>query len=219
MDLSQKAKKIILKLLELAVLAYSVYYMALSAQKPDIFIIILIYLVFFGLYIFDIIYIGNKQEKMASLIKYFYQQNNFIEADDVRITIHKKLNDKSYRQYVDFYPQGTKKGTKYSTTKGLVKFIFENQGKDFSESFANQEIKIETLIAKYNFNKEEATKQVEDAEMSYYCTSIINDGKLWGVVYCSSKNPNTFPSQENLDLSEISRNSKILVKMIENEIN
>lgn len=204
-----------LKFTEVMILGYMAYYLAVNGSNSNIYFVITMSLLVFGS-----ILIGafNKNENLELIVKYFYCQMNFRSGDDVRIAIHKKANHSSYRQYIDLYPSGGKKGKKYSTNKGIVRHGFENAIGEFSECYQDDNDKKTKLVEKYNYNMEEAKNQLFDGEWSYYCCPITLDNKVWGVLYMSSKKHNMFPMQENLEGSDFSNSVKVLVRMIEYEI-
>ena len=133
-----------------------------------------------------------------TLVRHFYEQNHFHQDADVRITIHKEINNTSYKQHLDYYPSGAKRRKTHEIKKGIVKYAFTQTQGEFSENFDTVEEKIQKLMNKYNFRKDEADQRVSDGELSYYYCPIMDDGKIWGVLYMNSKILYTFPKQEQL---------------------
>ena len=184
-----------------------------------VWILISVFVLLFVVWVIDFFYNNLHTKNLDLLIKYFYEQNYFHHDDDVRITIHKKIDETSYRQYINYYPSGAKRGKKHEIKKGIVRYAFTKTKGEFSENFDTSEEKVEKLVQKYNFRKEEADQQLIDGELSYYCCPIIDDEKIWGVLYINAKKLYTFPKQEeDLPKSQLSKNVKALIKMIENEI-
>jgi hypothetical protein len=208
----------LLKFIEFAVLGLSAYYIGVSGQNTNIIIIILLYSVLFIVWLIEVFYNHTQTKNIDLLIKHFYEQNHFDQDADVRITIHKRINERYYSQYIDYYPSGGKRGRKFEIKKGIVKFAFTKSNGEFSENFNSTDEKIDKLIKIYNFRLEEAQQQVRDGELSYYCCPIIVNDKNWGVLYMNSKIVNTFPNQTNLRDSSLSKSVKALIKLIENEI-
>ena len=207
-----------LKFIEFAMLGFSTYYTATKGQDINIWVLISIFFLLFIIWIIDFSYNKLQTNNLDLIIKQFYLHNHFHPDDDVRITIHKKISNSTYKQFIDYYPNGAKRGKTHEIKKGIVKYAFTQTQGEFSENFETIEEKIEKLIKKYNFRKEEADQQVKDGELSYYCCPIMNDGKIWGVLYMNSKKLYTFPIQNELLNSQLSKNVKVLIKMIENEI-
>ena len=208
----------LLKLIELGLLGFLTYYTTSKGQNINIWVLMSIYVLLFAVWIIDFSFNKLHTNNLDLLIKHFYEQNHFHSDADVRITIHKKINESRYKQHVDYYPSGAKRGKTHEIKKGIVKYAFKQTQGEFSENFVTIEEKVEKLMNKYNFRKEEADQQVSDGELSYYCCPIMDDGKIWGVLYMNSKTLYTFPKQEELANSQLSKNVKALIKMIENEI-
>lgn len=207
-----------LKLIEFGLLGFLAYYTAVKGQSTNIWVLFSVFILLFVIWFVD--FFNNKltTKNLDLLIKYFYEQNYFQQDADVRITIHKKIDEKCYRQYIDYCPAGAKRGKKHEIKKGIVKYAFTHTDGEFSENFETRAEKVEKLIQKYNFRKDEADQQLIDGELSYYCCPIMNDEKIWGVLYMNAKSLYTFPKQVELSSSLFSKNVKALIKMIENEI-
>lgn len=207
------------KFLEFALLGFSAFYTAKYGRDIHVWVLISVYAVLFILNLLDFIYSKLHTNNLDLLIKHFYEQNNFPLDADVRITIHKKLNNEQYVQYVDYYRKGARRGKRHLIKKGLVRYAFTKSTGEFTENFSDYNEKRKKLVEIYNFTTEEAEHQLKDGEMSYYCCPINNDGELWGVLYMNAKRTFTFPKQEDVESSHLSKSARALVKMIENEIN
>jgi hypothetical protein len=222
--ITQKRLIIFLKFIEFSLIGFGTYYAAVSGKNANPLIFIFIYLLLFLVGTFHIRqYVILKRllkcRNINLLVRYFYEQNYFDPNADVRLTIHKKLNDNTYQQYIDYFPTGGGKGKKHAIIKGIVQYAFREAKGEFSESFGSNAEKLEKLVSKYNFRTDEAKSQLTDGELSYYCSPIIvGDENVWGVLYMKARRTYTFPAQSKLEGSEISKNAKVLIKMIEVEI-
>jgi ribosomal protein L14E/L6E/L27E len=205
------------KFLEFGLLGFSAFYTAKFGKDIQVSVLVTIYFILFILNLIDLVYSKLRTHNLDLLIKHFYEQNNFPLDADVRITIHKKINKEQYGQYVDYYRKGAKRGKKNLIKKGLVRHAFTKSRGHFTENFTDNNEKKSKLVELYHFTTEEAENQLRDGEMSYYCCPINADG-LWGVLYMNAKKPYTFPKQEEVEESQISRSVRALVKMIEHEI-
>ena len=216
---SEKEKLIITsKFIELALLGLGASYAAAKGQTANTWVFVGIYLVLFVLTLIEIKAAKFKLHNINLLVKHFYEQNNFTPSKEVKITIHKKINEKYYDQYIDYYPSGTRRGRRHEIKKGLVRYAFTNANGEFTENFTTKEEKLIKLVDKYNFRREEAEEQVKDGEMSYYCSPIMDDDKIWGVLYMKSKCSGTFPDQGAISNSAISKAANVLKRLIEDEI-
>jgi hypothetical protein len=209
----------LLKFLEFGALAFLTYYVTIKNSDINIWVLISVYILLFIFWIIEFAFSNIYTKNLDLLVKHFYEQCYFESGDDVRITIHKKIDNTKYKQYINYYPIGGMKGKVYKIEQGIVRYAFKNSKKEFSENFKSDNEKIEKLINVYNYRKEEAEERIKDGKYSYYCCPIVIDEKIWGVVYMSSKQLNRFPDDGLLLDSQLSKNVKAFIKMIENEVN
>jgi hypothetical protein len=217
-----KHKNIIvaLKVLEFVVLLVITYYTTKYSTDINLWILGAGYLTLVILWLIDFYFSDIHVIKITLLVKSFYEHFGFNESDDVRVTIHKGLGRTKYVQLIDYYPTGGKRGKTYNKDQGIVLYAFKSTNGEFSENFENDTEKVNRLVDKYNYTKEEAMGRLNDRKLSYYCCPIlIDEAKIWGVLYMSAKRLNTFPKQEQLMHSELSKKVKALINMIEHEIN
>jgi hypothetical protein len=208
----------ITKIAELALLGYGTYYAATKGQAAEPLVFVVIYALLIALALADYLFMRLRPHNMHLLLKYFYEQCEFDKQDDVRITIHRKLNKDTYEQYVDYIPLGSKRGRRHPVRKGIVRKAFTTTQGEFTENFSSPQEKLDKLKMEYNYTHDEAREKVNDGEVSYYCCPIMDDGRVWGVLYMNSKTHGTFPSESLVKTTDFSRRVRTLVKLLENEI-
>ncbi len=210
--------RVMIKLIEYGLLGFFAYYVSKNGTSISFGVVVAIYIGLFALFLFEFVALKIQTKNIDLLVRHFYEQNGFNPEADVRITLHKRLNKKFYKQYIDYYPSGGRKGRKHEIKKGIVRHAFTQETEHFSENFVDKEEKIRKLLEIYNFRKDEADQQIADGEMSYYCCPVVVNSKIWGVLYLNARVSFTFPKQEDLSGSLIESNTKALVKMIQHEI-
>ncbi len=211
---SRSAQLGVLKVLELGLLSCLAYYAATRAANAEVWVFVVLYALLFLVWIVSFRLTRAIRPSLDLLLRHFHHQMGFDAQADVRVTIHRKLSETHYEQFVDYYPHGAKRGRKHEIKKGLVKFAFQGAQGQFSENFTDPQRKHELLVSKYNFRANEATAQLNDGEMSYYCSPIMDDGRIWGVLYMNAKLPGTFDTAD----SNLSRAVRVLVRFVEDEV-
>lgn len=212
------SQRVILKFLEFIALGGILYYVTVKAGEINPIILIAAYITLFILWLIPFWGQYNRIENIDLLIKLFYDMQDFRKEDDVQITIHKRIDEKHYKQYTNHYPHGKDKGNIYPTEKGIVYYAFK-ECREFSENFESSEDKEKKLLERYNYRMDEIRERLHDKKVSYYCAPIIKDDKVWGVIYMRALTVFIFPRQEELEGSIFSDNVQALIKMIEDEIN
>jgi hypothetical protein len=207
-----------LKFVELTLLCYAAYYTAAKGDKAEFWVLALVYVALLIVWLFDFRLTRATRSNLDLLIRHFHEQMGFDAKADVRITIHKKLSKTHYEQFVDYYPRGAKSGKKHEIKKGIVKYAFESASGEFTENFVDKQQKQRLLVERYNFRAEEASQQLNDNEMSYYCCPIMDDGSVWGVLYMNATEPGTFPDQGHITGTQLSKSVRVLIRFIEHEV-
>lgn len=163
-------------------------------------------------------------QKMELLLRFFYNSMNFGVNDSVTIVVHQKLDDERYLKYTNVLNHNGKDSTRnkeYSIKKGIVKKAFEANGGEFHDSFKDDKEKVNKLVQEYNYSLEEAEEMRQDGKMSYYCRTIRNDEKTWGVIYMTSSAQNRFTIKRkgNRVVNPIIESRiKQLIELIQNDI-
>lgn len=221
--MTPKAKSVIYtlsKVVELSLLGYGAYYAATKGAQAEPLVFIGLYSVLLSLAVIEYFFVKLNKHNMALLVKHFYEQCGFDKESDVKITIHRrlKINKEKYEQYIDYHPHGTKRGRKHPVGKGIVRKAFTASMGEFTENFSDKQDKLTRLKQDYNYNDDEAREKLNDEEVSYYCCPIMDDGKVWGVLYLNAKTYGTFPDQANVSSSDFSKRVKTLLRFLEDEI-
>ncbi|HNP77525.1 MAG TPA: hypothetical protein PKM91_09820, partial [Cyclobacteriaceae bacterium] len=137
---------IILKFAEFATILSITYYTTIYQTNINVWILVLGYTALLILWLVDYYFSDIHVIKISLLVKSFYEHHGFDDLDDVRVTIHKGLGRTKYRQLIDYYPTGGKRGKTYSKDQGIVLYAFKSSNGEFSENFNNDNEKVQRLV-------------------------------------------------------------------------
>ncbi len=209
---------VFLKFAEISLLCTISVYSAIKGNNINWIIVSILFLILFLIWFIDYKLIKPNLRTIYSYVRYFYDNCRFNSDADVRITIHKKINDYNYKHFIKYYPKGKPTKGKIPISKGIVKYAFENAYEEFSENFTDLEDKKTKLKESYFYSESEAIKRLEDGQMSYFCIPLKINEKTWGVIYMNAQITNTFPEKELLSQSKFLMDVKTLAKLVQDEI-
>lgn len=148
--------------------------------------------------------------------------SNFVacERDQVCATVHIKaeLNDTSEShnrfgllQLTDYVgPTGGKKGRVTQINQGIIGRCARTETIE-SVDFADENEYRNSMVREFGFTKEEANQHTNSAR-SYLAYPLIGSGKLVGVIYFFTTEPQVFPSV--IDLNQLEHLAKQILNII-----